>query len=169
MRDDHADNRLPSNWADSAAPNNATWTTVEIVDQTLIQGDSASSINALEIILLGAGECLVDNVEVIPTGGFNKISNGGFDSGTSGWSFQGTHELSDWSSTGGYGDNGGCLHIRASGGGDYLDNRVLSANWSPALTAGSTATIRARVRWLRGHPEILLRPSIGRQRRTRGS
>lgn len=162
LRDHHSNNRLPSNWGDATAPNSATWTTVETVDGTLIQGyPDSSPINALEIILLGVGECLVDNVEVIAAGGVYKIGNGNgngtFDSGISGWTPQGSHDLSAWSSTGGYNDNGGCLYLRSTGTGDYLDNRILSADWSPALTANSTATIRAKVRWLRGHPEIVFR------------
>lgn len=155
LRDDHADNRLPSNWTDSAAPNNAAWTTVEYTG-TLIDGDENSTIDALEIILLGAGECLVDNVEVIANS-VNKVGNGTFAAGSSGWTNQGNHDLSSFSASGGYGDNGGCLYLRAAGAGDYLDNRILSEYWLPALAGGSTATIRARVRWLRGEPNIVLR------------
>ncbi len=156
LRDHHSDNRLASNWGDSSQKNGVTWTTVEFPG-TLIQGYGASPVNALEIILLGAGECRVDNVEVIPDGGANKVSNGDFSSGSTGWSFEGNHEFSIWSASGGYGDNGGCLLLRASGSGDYLDNRVVSPIWSPALAALSTATIRARVGWLRGSTEIVLR------------
>src|SRR5262249_33058642 len=49
-----------------------------------------------------------------------------------------------------------CLHVRASGRGDTGANRV----WAPlttGLNGGSTATLRAKVRWLKGAPEVLLR------------
>jgi hypothetical protein len=108
----------------------------------------------LQLFLLGAGECLVDNVEVIPSGGANLVANGTFDAGTSGWYFQGTHEESAWQASGGF--SGGCLHIVASDRGDTAANRIRTV-LTQTLAEGSTATLRAKVRWLKGHPEILLR------------
>jgi hypothetical protein len=96
----------------------------------------------------------VDNVEVIPQGGGNVIANGTFDSGTSGWFLQGTHQDSAWQSSGGF--SGGCLRVVASGRGDVGANRIRTVLTQP-LAQGTTATLRARVRWLKGHPEILLR------------
>lgn len=151
-----SDNRLPSNWSDSAVPSDAPWTTVEFTGQ-LLHAYNAGTATALEIILLGAGECLVDDVEVIPAGGANKISNGSFSANASGWSAQGNHELSIWSAVGVSGANDGSLHLKASGAGDYLDNRIVSPVWTPNLAAESVATIRAKVRWLRGDPNIVLR------------
>jgi hypothetical protein len=139
-------------------------TTVEFPNGEMIQGDGVSDINALEIILLGAGECLVDDVEVI-SGGVHLIAkdstgtdhnNGTFAEGITGWTPQGNHEFSAWSPTGGQ-DNTGCLHLKASGAGDYLENRIVSPLWAPNLTAGSVATIRAKVKWLRGEQNIVLR------------
>ena len=108
----------------------------------------------LQLFLLGAGECLVDNVEVIPSGGANLVANGTFDAGTSGWYFQGTHEESAWQASGGF--SGGCLHIVASDRGDTAANRIRTV-LTQTLAEGSMATLRAKVRWLKGHPEILLR------------
>ena len=48
------------------------------------------------------------------------------------------------------------LHLRASDRGDNAADR-LSAQLSASIPSGVTATLRAKVRWLRGHPEILLR------------
>src|SRR6185503_8103583 len=52
--------------------------------------------------------------------------------------------------------SGGCLHAVAQFRGDTGANRIRTQLGS-TLTAGSTATLRARVKWLKGHPEILLR------------
>ncbi|MBU6401031.1 MAG: lamin tail domain-containing protein, partial [Verrucomicrobia bacterium] len=49
-----------------------------------------------------------------------------------------------------------CLHVRASEEGDTGANRIRTRLITP-LTAGTTATIRAQVRWLCGWPEILFR------------
>ena len=48
------------------------------------------------------------------------------------------------------------LHLRASERGDHVANRVRTA-LTPTLPAGSVATIRAKVKWLHGHPEVLFR------------
>jgi hypothetical protein len=96
----------------------------------------------------------VDNVEVIPQGGANVVANGTFDGNGSGWFFQGTHDQSYWQAAGGY--SGGCLHIVASGRGDTGANRVRTA-LTQTLNSGTTATLRAKVKWLKGNPEIMLR------------
>ena len=65
------------------------------------------------------------------------------------------HDQSYWQTSGGF--NGGkCLHLVASGRGDTGANRV-RATLTSALSPGNTATLRAKVRWLKGDPEILLR------------
>src|SRR5262249_4664167 len=82
------------------------------------------------------------------------VANGTFDSGANGWFFQGTHDMSYWQASGGF--SGGCLHIVATERGDTGANRV-RATLTQTLGNGSTATLRAKVRWLKGSPEILLR------------
>jgi hypothetical protein len=152
--DPRADNQLAANWADSAAPTNSPWTTVQYTGPHEF-GDGNSPPNAVEISLLGAGECLVDDVEVIPYGGTNQVRDPGFSSGLGAWTFEGNCELSAVENTGGIG-NGACLHVRASGRGDYLGNRIWT-QWTTSLNAAVPATLRLKVRWLRGWPEILMR------------
>src|SRR5204863_1533041 len=77
------------------------------------------------------------------------------ESGLNGWHPQGTHDRSSLETTGGYA-GGQCLHLRASGRGDTGANR-LRADLTSALSPGTTVTLRAKVRWLKGNPEILLR------------
>jgi hypothetical protein len=47
-------------------------------------------------------------------------------------------------------------HVRATGRGDNQVNRIRTP-LTAGQTAGVTNTIRAKVRWLRGHPELLFR------------
>ncbi|HEX7617119.1 MAG TPA: CotH kinase family protein, partial [Verrucomicrobiae bacterium] len=150
--DARADGNLAPTWADSDETSKSGWTTVEFTG-TLDNGAMASP-DQLQVFLLGAGECLVDNVEVISSGGTNTIVNSTFDADANGWYFQGTHEDSHWDATGGY--SGGCLHIVATDRGDTGANRIRTV-LSQTLATGTTATLRAKVRWLKGHPEILLR------------
>jgi hypothetical protein len=143
---------LAPNWADSDETAKSGWTTVEFTG--LLDNGGMANADQLQLFLLGAGECLVDDVEVIPQGGANIVVNGTFSGGADGWFMQGTHQDSHWQSTGGY--SGGCLHIVASGRGDNGANRIRTV-LSQTLSEGTTATLRAKVRWLKGHPEILLR------------
>ncbi len=145
LTDARADARLAPNWADSDESAKSGWKTIEITG-VLDHGMGAAPANQVQLFLLGAGECLVDDVEVIPNGGANRVTNGGFASAT-GWTFQGTQETSSVAD--------GVLQLRATDRGDTA-NRVFS-NLSSALASGSTATLRARVKWLRGSPEFLIR------------
>jgi hypothetical protein len=150
--DPHSDRRLAPNWADSDETHKSGWVTIE---QTGVLDNGNGAADSLQIITLGAGEYLVDVVEVIPLGGANLIANPGFDSGLDGWVPQGNHEDSSLETGEGY--NGSqCLHVRATAHGDTGANRIRTTLTAP-LNAGQTATIRARVRWLCGCPEILFR------------
>ena len=145
LTDTRADARLAPTWADSDESAKSGWKTIEITG-VLDNGMAAAPANQVQLVLLGAGECLVDDVEVIPNGGANLVVNGGYGSAT-GWTLQGTHENSTIS--------GGVLNLRATDRGDTA-NRVF-ANLSGTVATGSTATLRARVKWLRGSPEFLIR------------
>lgn len=150
--DPNSDHLQPSNWADSDETAKAPWGTIEVTGR-LDNGDG-NSANRLQIMMQGPGECLVDNIEVIPSTGGNRVANPTFDVGLAGWTIQGNHRLSSHQTTGGY--SSGCLHVRATGRGDTAVNRIFTTI-NPALANNSTATLRARVRWLRGWPEFMLR------------
>jgi hypothetical protein len=145
LTDARADARLAPNWADSDESAKSGWKTIQITG-VLDHGMGAAPANQVQLFLLGTGECLVDDVEVIPSGGSNLVANGGFAS-AAGWTFQGTQENSTVA--------GGVLNLRATDRGDTA-NRVF-ANLSGTLATGSTATLRAKVKWLRGSPEFLIR------------
>ncbi len=155
LADPASDNRLGPNWADSDETAKSGWVTLEHTG-VLDHGNTSYTASQVNLIALGAGECLVDNVEVIPQAvGTNVVGNPGFETGTNNWVWQGTHE--DTRVEAGTGDGGGAaLHLRATSRGDPGVNKV-RANLAYTTPALGVATIRARVRWLAGHPELLLR------------
>lgn len=156
--DPQSDNRLAANWADSEETRKSQWTTIEhtgVLDLGDTQGNPPWPINNVQILLLGEGECLVDNVEVIGPGGLNLVANSTFEGGTNGYLMRGTHRRSTLQDGGGY-ESQRCLYLRASARGDAGPNQIMTPLTTP-LIPGTTATIRAKVRWLRGWPEILLR------------
>jgi hypothetical protein len=152
--DPRGDHRLAANWAGSDESSRATnWTTIEHTG-LLDLGNANYGANAVQVLLLGEGECLLDNVEVI-SGGNNLLANGTFESGTGGWLFEGNHDATALETSAGF-NSARSLRVRASGDGDCSANR-LRASLTTTLAPGTTITLRARVRWLHGHPEILLR------------
>jgi len=151
-----ADGRLAASWADSRNPERQDWVTIEATG--VLDNGSGSAIDRLHIMMLGAGECLVDAIEVTQNNGPNRVTNPGFEEGTTGWLLQGTHDSSSVTTPGW--NSAQCLHVRAAGRGDLAGNR-LSVPLVTTLAPNSTATIRARVKWLRGQPEILLRLAGG--------
>lgn len=150
--DPRADKRLAPAWADSDESGQSDWQTIEA---TGVLDNGNGPCDALQILLLGPGECLVDDVQVIPQGGGNLIPNPDFESGLAGWYAQGSHARSYWETRLGY-TSARSLHVVATDRGDTGANRV-RARLTAALTAGQTATIRAKVKWLRGAPQMLLR------------
>ncbi len=150
--DPHANNRLAANWADSDESAKAPWT---LVSQTGRLDNGNVAADSLQVLLLGAGECLIDDVEVLDAGNTNRIANSTFEASSTGWTSEGTQAPSGWETAEGYA-SARSYRLRAESRGDNQLNRTRTP-LSVSLPANSTATLRARVRWLRGHPEILLR------------
>ncbi|HYG36470.1 MAG TPA: CotH kinase family protein, partial [Clostridia bacterium] len=151
LMDPRSNKGLPSNWADSDESAKAPWTTIET---TGVMDNGNGAIDELQMFLQGTGECLVDDVQLIPQGGSDVVANGNFENGLTGWVPQGTHDESSIENVG-Y-NSSRSLHLRATSRGDHGANRIRTPLTS-TLNAGGPATIRAKVRWLRGHPELLLR------------
>ncbi len=155
LLDPNADPRAAANWADSDETAKAPWTNVEYT-WGLGEPLGSPTNDNLHIMLLGIGECLVDEVEVrsTPTTTVNLIgANSGFESGTNGWTFQGSHDQSVLENSGYLGTKS--LRLRAASRGDNGANKVRSPAFS--ALAANTTTLRCKARWLRGWPEILLR------------
>ncbi len=150
--DPRSNARLPSNWADSDETHKAPWTHISATG-TIDNGNVAA--DELQLLLQGAGECLVDNVQVI-SGGNNLIANSTFESSASGWTAEGTESQSSLESTEGY-NSSKSYHIRAVERGDNQVNRIRTP-LTAAIASGTTnVTLKADVRWLKGQPELLLR------------
>lgn len=152
LKDARSDNRLGANWADSDETVKSSWVTVEHTG-VLDNGNGAS--DELHIMLLGGGECLIDNVEVFQTGGPNRVPNGTFESGLTGWVIQGNHVASGLNASEGF-SSSRSLHLRASAGGDNGANRI-KIKLTSGFSSGQTVTLRAKARWLAGQTNLLLR------------
>lgn len=146
------DNRLAANWADSDETIKAPWTTVEVRG---VLDNGTSVADQLQVLLQGAGECLIDDVEVRTLAGVNLVANSTFEGGATGWTAEGTQEQSGLETSEGF-NSSRSLHVRATDRGDNQVNRIRTP-LTAAQAASQTNTIRAKVRWLRGHPEILFR------------
>jgi hypothetical protein len=152
--DARSDNRLAANWADSDETAKAPWATVEATG-VLDLGINPYGINHLEVMLMGAGEALIDDVEVIGPTGANLVANSTFEQDQRSWRVDGTHIRSSWEPLEGFASQHS-LRVRASGRGG-TDSNNARTELLLDLTPGSYATLRAKVRWLRGTPEVLLR------------
>ncbi len=154
--DARADNSQPRNWADSDESTKGTWTSFEWtgpIDNPLAPPGPAAVGDTLQVMMLGVGECMLDDLEVRANIGPNLLINGNFESALAGtWVLQGSHDTS-FTENGGFTGKG--LHIRAGSRGDNGVNRIRSIAFT-SLTTGN-CTLRGKVRWIRGFPEVLLR------------
>ena len=151
--DANSDNRFASNWGDSDETSKGEWTTIEHTGRL---DNGRGAFNEVQFFLLGGGECLVDDLFVAPAGGANRVRNGDFESGLDGWVIQGNHVRSGLSEPGNGFQSEHSFHLRATSGGDNGANRIES-DLSSNMSNGQRGTLRAKVRWLRGQPEILIR------------
>lgn len=150
--DSNADRRLASNWADSDESAKSPWTTIEATD---LMNNGGGTANLFEILAMGEGEYLVDDLEVRPatsSSNFISAANSTFSGGQGTWQFRGTHIRSSVTNAGGFG-GGSCLYLRTSARGDSIHNRCVV----PIPVPTGTVTLRGKVRWLRGWPEMLFR------------
>lgn len=152
LKDAASNHRLASNWADSDETAKSEWT---LVEATGLLDNGTGSPNSLQILMQDAGEVLVDKIEVLNASGQNLVTNPTLESGVGGWVGQGNHSAISQETSEGY-QSQKSLHIRALGRGDTGANRVRTTLQS-TMTANTMATIRARVRWLKGGNEILFR------------
>jgi hypothetical protein len=90
------DHQSPTSWTDSNESSKAAWTTIEFAGCVTNYGASVGVPNGVNVVLLGAGECLLQNVEVINENQVNVVSNGTFQAGLAGWSGQATTAELSW-------------------------------------------------------------------------
>jgi hypothetical protein len=159
--DPNSDNGVAANWADSDETAKAEWTAVDhvaLIDNVYPVNAAGATHNEVQLMILGAGEMLIDDIEVraeTPTPGPNLATNGTFTAGLVGWARYGNHIQSSVEAAG-PNNPSSSLHLRATAGGDNGANLV-EADLSSILNANTTARLGANVRWLRGHRDVLLR------------
>ncbi len=158
--DPRADPMRAASWADSDESTKASWEQVTVTD-TLRFGSQVP--DALHLGMMGAGECLVDDVQVLGPGNAALLANGGFETGAgtaaTGWSFLGHHAASRVESAGAF---AGARVLRVIAPGDLDAGRnCVRAPLAAGLNNDINGTIRARVRWVAGWPELLIRTRGG--------
>jgi hypothetical protein len=153
--DARADKRLASNWADSDETAKAPWTTIEA---TGVLDNGAGALSPMQLGLLDAGECLVDNVEVLGTNGLQCAGNADFENGMTSLSFIGDHSRSSLDVNAGYPAGGTALHVRTGDSILFGPNAIqIALTNTSALIMNRPATLRFKARWLCGSPEPILR------------
>jgi hypothetical protein len=152
--DAHADERFASNWGDSLETNKSVWLT-NITTGTVVGLGDTNTANVMELGLLDAGECLLDNVSLIPSSGTERVQNGDFSSDLTSWGFEGAYDRSILEASLGVGGSK-CLHVIGLSRVEYLDNRVTN-RLSATIATNTVVTNSFVARWLRGNPELLLR------------
>ncbi|MGC8829041.1 MAG: lamin tail domain-containing protein [Verrucomicrobiia bacterium] len=150
--DPHSNGREPMNWKDSINTTNTSW---EWMISSLQLEKGRGPIDRIQIFLRDSGECLIDNVEVLlfPYS-VNVVSNSDFETGLNGWQLNGNHSKSKLDINGYQGTK--CLRIIADGQGDILGNNISGFLTAP-LSPDSIITIRARVKWISGNTNLVIR------------
>ncbi|MBN1124592.1 MAG: lamin tail domain-containing protein, partial [Sedimentisphaerales bacterium] len=154
LRDPDSDNNLPDAWADSDESGKSTWKQYSFSIDSSDSQYTHDQITVFGMFLLNRGEVLIDNVELLVNGA-DRLSNGGFESGLTGWRHLGNHVRS-FVTTDAYRYGTQSLHLIATGHGDPGANRVNQS--ITGVTAGSV-TFRFWAKWLRGSRYLLLRTS----------
>ncbi|MCX5643409.1 MAG: lamin tail domain-containing protein [Phycisphaerae bacterium] len=152
LRDPRSDNDTPDAWADSDESGKTHW---QQFSYTIDGGNNQyihDSVTVFDLMLLGDGEVLLDDLELI-IGGTNCLVNNGFENGKTSWRTLGNHTRS-FVSTEDHHSGSQSLHVIATGHGDPGANRINQS--IPSINAG-TVTFRGWARWLRGSRYLLLR------------
>ncbi len=159
LTDPRSNHRLAANWADSDESAKAPWTTIQATG-VLDNGANYTTdpVGFAQIGQIDPGECLIDDVEVLPQAGTpNYVGNPNFTSGLGYWSLLGCFSRSTLETGGGYGGSGNALRLRTGNRLFTIANAAQATLTTTTLSAGQTATLRFKARWLKGCPEIVMR------------
>ncbi|HWN95343.1 MAG TPA: lamin tail domain-containing protein, partial [Methylomirabilota bacterium] len=171
LRDPDADNSKPEAWAASDETGKSSWQYYIYKGPAIIPPGSGQPTTWNDFILglQGAGECLIDDINVIeaPTGAAVPfIANGNFENGMAGWRVLGTHNRSqvidDPESPGNH-----VLHLVATGPQEHMHNHIEATFISGrTITAGREYQISYRAKWLAGNHLLNTRLYFNRVGRT---
>ncbi len=143
-------NALPAAWGASDSRADAQWQTFEYAGVHRAFRDA--SLSEFQFLLLGEGECLIDNV--ILASQEEALVKEGFERGDFGWSALGTHDRSGVTDAAGAGK--GAYLIIADGRGDPRHNYV-SVSVRKNLVPDKRYFLRFRAKWQRGAVQLLTR------------
>ncbi|HAM72718.1 MAG TPA: hypothetical protein DCM86_13840 [Verrucomicrobiales bacterium] len=149
--DPESDPTMAMNWAGSDETVSGPWTRLEatgVVDQT-----SVPNARRLFVWLQGAGEVLLDDLEVSLKGSTNLVQNPGLEADATGWAAWGNHAASGREPGAGVG-GGAAYHLRAQAGGKIVGDKLIVTLTGP-VPAGAIVSIRAKARWLAGDPNLV--------------
>lgn len=152
LRDPAGDNDTPWAWADSDESGKTEWTQFTYTISGSDSRYTRDGASVFDMMLLTAGEVLLDDLECV-VGGVNRIANNGFENGETSWRILGTHSRSFVTAEDHY-SGSHALRLIATGHGDPGANRI---NQSITGAANSDVTFRGWARWVRGSRFLLLR------------
>ena len=146
------DSSSPRTWGaappPTEGPTEAAWRFLETA--------GTPTTTRLYFYLTGSGECLIDDVELVPVnGGDNVLFNGGFEEGTSGWSKAGNQDCTIESAARPGSAGSSCLKIVSSGVGSGSGNAV----YQDGIPVSFQARYRLRfwAKWLSGTSTLTVR------------
>ena len=153
LRDPWADNSQPEAWAASNESGRSYWSnyTYTAVSTNIL---GPTLWNELQLGLLDAGECLIDDLHVVesPTNApVEFLQNGTFETGLTAWRVLGDHRHS-WVDTDPANPANHVLHLVATGGTEHLHNHLETTYASSrSITDGKTYQVSFRAKWLAGN------------------
>jgi hypothetical protein len=177
LRDPSADNSKGEAWAASDESGASSWLlykyqAVAVPSSTpALEQPQGAYVPWRDFIvgLLGDGECLIDDISVLQSPGPGQIqfiSNGGFESGITGWRLTGNH-VRGRVVTDPVNPANHALHIIATGPQEHMNNHIETtiANGNSVVN-GQTYEISFRAKWLAGNGLLNTRLYFNRVART---
>jgi len=170
LRDLFADPMAAEAWAASDETGKSVWQTVSYrAVATFPSGTQPTQWNDFILGLLDAGECLVDDLEVVESPGATPVAlvgNGDFEKGTTGWRLLGTHRngrvIEDPAQPGNH-----VLHLVATGPQEHMHNHIETTLLNGrSVVNGREYQVSYRARWLAGNPRLNTRLYFNRLART---
>ena len=168
LRDPWADNSQPEAWSASDESGRSSWSnyTYQAVSANIL---GPTLWNELQLGLLDAGECLLDDLHVIEspnTAPVELLQNGSFETGLAAWRTLGDHSHSQVETDPGN-PAGHVLHLVATGGTEHLHNHLETTYASGrSLTDGKTYQVSFRAKWLAGNNRLNTRLYFNRVAKT---
>jgi len=153
LRDPWADNAQPEAWAASNESGRSSWNNYSYVAVSAnVLGPT--QWNELQLGLLDAGECLLDDLHVVEsptTAPVQFLQNGTFETGLTAWRALGDHSHS-WIDTDPTSPTNHVLHLVATGGTETLHNHLETtyAN-GRSITDGRMYLVSFRAKWIAGN------------------